>query len=121
VPDAGDERIALGPRVICEIDDFQEVALIDLDPTDRVFDFGLAHLEPVLGLEPLTVGVEESDERDRNVASLCRDENEIVEGLLFRRVEDHEVRKRLRPLCRPEICFVRVQAHQSSPGRGLEA
>lgn len=41
-------------------------------------------------------------------------------SLLFRRVEDHEVRKRLRPLCRPEICFVEFRLHQSSPGRGLE-
>ena len=68
-----------------------------------MFDLRLAYLKPVLGFEPLPVSIQQGDERDGNVTGLCGDKNEIVEGLLIRCVEHHEVCKRPRPLCRPEI------------------
>ena len=75
-----------------------------------MFDIRLAHVEPVLGLEPLSVGVEKRDQSDRNATGLSRNEHEIVEGLLVRCVENHEFSKRLRSLNRPRVGRTGAQA-----------
>ena len=69
-----------------------------------MFDIRLTYVEPVLGLEPLSVGVKECDQSDGSATGLSRNENEIVEGLLVRCVENHEFSKGLHSLNSPRVC-----------------
>jgi hypothetical protein len=87
----GDEGVLGGPRVGGQVRDDEKVNGLDRVGADRAVDRQLALAEAKLRLEPLALGVDEADERDRGPADIGGDPHEIVVERLRLGIEDREV------------------------------
>jgi len=68
-------------------------SLWDIELADGIADLRLAYVEADARLEPLTILIQQTDERDRRVAGLACDQDQIVKRLLCRRVQYSKLRQ----------------------------
>lgn len=68
-----DQRVIGKACVLCGVGHDEQPGLQDGVGTDRDVERGLAHAQSDLGLEPLTVAVDEVDHRNRRFADIGRD------------------------------------------------
>jgi hypothetical protein len=94
---AADERVVAEPQIVARIADDQRLVLADRVVAERDVARGLARREPVLGLEPLPISVDEADERDRCAQRARRERREAVEQAVGRCVEDPIAVERAHP------------------------
>src|SRR5262245_32507385 len=80
-PDAEREggRVLGEPRVLDGIRDLHHIRAEDGVRAERLIALGLRDVDPDAGLEPLTVAVDEGDQRDRDAEALARPARELVE------------------------------------------
>ena len=89
-----DEGVFARARVERQVRDDEQILACQRVRADGLPDRRLASLESDPRLEPLTFPVDEADQGDRRLAALRRDEHDIVEAGLRRRVEDVVAGKR---------------------------
>ena len=86
---AGDERIVAEALVFPRVRDLEDAGVRDGVVAERDGSLGLPHaVEAVLGLEPLSVLVDQRDQRHRRTADLRRQQRQVVERPFRRGVEN---------------------------------
>ena len=86
---AGDEGIVAEALVFPRIRDLEDAGVRDGVGAERDGSLGLPHaVEAVLGLEPLSVLVDQRDQRHRRTADLRRQQRQVVERPFRRGVEN---------------------------------
>ena len=99
----GAQRIVAHPRIGQRVGDLDEIIFEDDMAAQAGFQRGRADPEPDLGLEPLAVGIDEVDDRDRHFAQRRDERGDVVELGFPRRVEDVVAAQRGKPLCLPGV------------------
>ena len=100
-PDVGfarDQRVRGESRIHGRIRHLEDSFLQDRVRTEGLLAGRLGHAgQPHVGLEPLTIGVDQADQRDRDPAAQGRDLHQGIELALGFGVEDIELAQRLEP------------------------
>ena len=99
----GAQRVGAHPRIGQRVGDLDEIIFEDDMAAQAGFQRGRADPEPDLRLEPLAVGVDEVDDRDRDFAHRRDERGDVVELGFPRRVEDVVAAQRGKPLCLPGV------------------
>jgi len=86
----GNHRVAGETRVQAGVGHFQQRMGAELGAVGQRFPGGPREIESVLGLEPLTSGVDEADNRHRSGAHVRGKRGQVVKSLFWRRVENCE-------------------------------
>ena len=107
----GDQRIGRKARVGCGIGHHHDRVAGDGVAAEAVAAAGLGRLQPVARLEPLAIGIDEADQRNRRIEAVCREPRDDVELGIGSRVEHAEVMQRGKP-----GSFVRQNRRQGGIG-----
>ena len=93
----------IAERLVVEgVGHHEKIAVLDRVRAERDASRGFGDRDADPGLEPLPVGVDQADERNRRLADMRGEEREVVEGALRIRIEDA-----IPPQGRQPSCFVR--------------
>ena len=111
-----DERMPGELRIGRRVAHDDEAVLGDCARAERVLARQLRHRDAAHGLEPLALGIQQPEQRDRRVAGFSRERDELVERTLGRCVEKPGASDRIEPSL--FVCGIRRFHHASRPRTG---